>query len=39
MALLIEMVVDLGMNGSEFLQRLHASKPLHGPFSSSKWLM
>jgi hypothetical protein len=36
MALLIEMVVDLGMNCAEFLQRLHASKPLHGPFSSSK---
>ena len=39
MALLIEMVVDLGMNRAEFLQRLHASKPLHGPFSSSKRLM
>src|SRR5271166_2580418 len=39
MTLLIEMVVDLGVNGAEFLQRLRASKPLHGPFSSSKWLM
>ena len=39
MALLIEMVVDLGMNWAEFLQRLHASKRLHGPFSSSKRLM
>src|SRR5208337_4594750 len=28
MALLIEMVVDLSMNWAEFLQRLHASKPL-----------
>ena len=36
MALLIEMVMDLGMNCAEFLQRLHASKPLHSPFSSSK---
>src|SRR5271165_6219339 len=39
MALLIEMVVDLSMNWAEFLQRLHASKPLHGPFPSSKRLM
>src|SRR5208337_2276422 len=39
MALLIEMVVDLGVNRTEFLQRLHTSKALHGPFSSSKWLM
>ena len=39
MVFLIEMVVDLSMNGAEFLQRLRASKPLHGPFSSSKRLM
>src|SRR5208337_4081318 len=39
MALLIEMVVDLGVNRTEFLQRLHASKALHGALSSSKRLM
>jgi hypothetical protein len=39
MALLIERVVHLSMNGAEFLQRLHASEPLHGVFSSSKRLM
>ncbi len=39
MALLIEMVVGLGMNGTEFLQRLHASKALHGALSSAKRLM
>jgi hypothetical protein len=39
MAFLIEMVVDLGVNCAELLQRLHASKPLHRPFASSKWLM
>jgi hypothetical protein len=31
MTLLIELVVDLGENWTEFLQRLPASKPLHGP--------
>ena len=36
MALLVEMVVDGGMNGGEFLQTSHAAEPLHGPFSSSK---
>src|SRR5208337_4775369 len=39
MALLIEMVVDLGVNRTEFLQRLHVSKALHGALSSSKRLM
>jgi hypothetical protein len=39
MALLIEMVVDLSVNWAEFLQRLHASEPLHGVFSSSRGLM
>src|SRR5208337_3153255 len=39
MALLIEMVVDLGVNRTEFLQRLHTSKALHGALSSSKRLM
>ena len=39
MALLIELVVHLGMNRAELLQRLHTSKPLHRSLSSSKWLM
>jgi hypothetical protein len=39
MPLLIEMVVDLGMNRAELLQRLHAAKPLHCPLSSSKRLV
>jgi len=39
MALVIEMVVDLGVNRAEFLQRLHTSKALHGALSSSKRLM
>jgi hypothetical protein len=29
-ALLIEMVVDGGMNGDEFLQTSHAAEPLYG---------
>ena len=39
MPLLIELVVHLGVNGTEFLQRLHTSKPLHLPLPSSKRLM
>src|ERR1017187_4972202 len=39
MTLLIEMVVNLCVNRTEFLQGLHAAKPLHSPLSSSKWLM
>ena len=39
MALLIEMIVDLGLNRAELLQRLLAPKPLHGALSSPKWLM
>src|SRR5208337_5112189 len=39
MALLIEMVVDLGVNRAELLQRLRTSKPLHRSFSSSKRLV
>jgi hypothetical protein len=35
-ALLIEMVVDGGMNGDEFLQTSHAAEPLHGSLRSSK---
>ena len=36
---MVELVVHLGMNRAEPLQRLHASKALHGPFASSKRLM
>src|SRR5271154_6817649 len=39
MALLIELVVHLGMNWAELLQRLQTSKALHRPFASPKRLM
>jgi hypothetical protein len=39
MALLIELVVHLGMNRAELLQRLLTSKALHRPFASPKRLM
>ena len=39
MALLIELVVYLGMNRAELLQRLLTSKALHRPFASPKRLM
>jgi hypothetical protein len=38
-ALLIEMVVDNGMNSDEFLQTSHAPKTKHGPFSPPKRLV
>ena len=31
----IKMIVDVGMDGSEFLKRFHLPKPQHGPLSSS----
>ena len=37
--LLIKMIVNLGVNRAELLQRLLAPKPLHGALSSPKWLM
>ena len=37
--LLIEVVLDRGVDGAEFLQRLHAPKPKHRTFSSSERLM
>ena len=37
MAFLIEMVVDGRVNGGEFLQTSHPSKPLHRSFPSSEW--
>src|SRR5271155_1504988 len=39
MPLLIEMIVHLGVNRTEFLQRLQTSKQLHRPLSPSKRLM
>jgi hypothetical protein len=39
MALLIELVVHLGMNRAELLQRLLTSKALHRPFAPPKRLM
>ena len=39
MALHIEVVSDLIVNRTDFLQRLHTSKPLHRSFASSKRLM
>ena len=38
-AFLIEVVLDRGVNGAEFLQRLHAPKPEHRMFSPSERLM
>jgi hypothetical protein len=35
-ALLIEMVVDGGMNCDEFLQASHSAEPFHGSLPSSK---
>jgi hypothetical protein len=39
MAFLIEVVVNLGMNWTKFLQGFHTSKPLHHLFSSSMRLV
>ena len=36
MALVVEMVVDRGMDGGEFLQDLDVSEPSHCPFPSSQ---
>jgi len=32
-------MVDIGVDGSKFLQRLHLSKPQHGSLTSSEWEM
>ena len=37
MAFLVEVVMDRGVDGDEFLQTSHAPKSMHGPFSSSEW--
>ena len=34
---LVEVVVDLGVDGAELLERLHPSEPEHCPLSSSEW--
>ena len=34
MALLVEVIVDIGMDRSEVLQRLHLPEPQHCPLSS-----
>ena len=39
LALQVEMVMDGGMNGGEFLQTSHTTKAQHRPFSSPKRLM
>jgi hypothetical protein len=39
MALRVEMVVDRGVDGDEFLQTSHPPEAKHGPFSPSKWLV
>ena len=39
MALVVEMVVDRGMDGGECLQGLDVSEPSHCPFPPSKGLM
>ena len=36
MAFVVEVVVDRDVDGSEFLERLHLSKPQHRPLSSSE---
>ena len=38
-AFLIEVVVERAVDGGEFLEGLHPSKPLHGPLSSSERLV
>ena len=39
MALAVEVVVDRGVDGGEFLQGLDVSEPRHRPFPPSKRLM
>ena len=39
MTLQIEVIVDRGMNGSEFLKGLYVPEPGHCSFSSSEWLV
>jgi hypothetical protein len=36
-AFLVEMIVDRGVDGDEFLQTSHSAEPKHCPFFSSKW--
>ena len=39
MALVVEVVVDRGVDGGEFLQGLDVSEPRHRPFPTSKRMM
>ena len=39
MAFVVEVVIDRGMNGGEFLQGLDVSEPRHRPFPPSKRLV
>ena len=39
MAFVVEMVVDRGMEGAEFLEDVHPSKPQHGPLSALERLV
>ena len=39
MAVLVEVVVKRGMDGSELLKGLHVPELRHRPLSSSEWLM
>ena len=39
MAVLIEMIMDRGMNGGKLLEGLHFPELRHRPFSSSEGLM
>ena len=38
-ALVVEVIMDRGVNGGKFLQASHAPKTLHRLFSSSQWQM
>lgn len=38
-AVLVEVVVEFGVDGAELLQRPHLPQPPHGPPSTSEWQM
>ena len=39
MSFLIEVVMDRGVDGDEYLQGSHPPETKHGPFPPSKWLV
>ena len=39
MAVFVEVIVDVRMDGGELLERLHLSKSQHGSLPSSEWKM